>query len=657
MNPAALLTFGGLAALVLGQRALAGEGLGQVATWLGVVAVVAALLLRGMYALRAAGVGATAKELAGHTLAARVSFLATAGVVLGLGFWGLGTDAGVSLFGVTGEGAAAWTRITNALWLVALGVSLPVLVAVDAAARACPRILPVRRVRHAVEGALAVAAVLGIVVPLNDVATLRSRTVDLAYFKVAAAGEATKLLVDELPEPVTVRLWFSPASEVLPDVREYFAAIEGERIRVEVLDHASEPRLSKALKVRSNGFVSITLGEVRLEASSEGEASEGPAAITRVIEVGEELDQAKRKLRRFDEEVQKILRELALGKRVALLTTGHGELSRRGNEASDDRKLKGLVALLEVLGFEIRTLDANKPLADGVPDDVDLVLVLGPSSPFFPAEVEALERHLEGGGALLLALEPSLPGREPALGLGAPGGVAGAGDGANGQGATEDPLAPLLSRLGVRLGDGVLAAERGIVPIFRNKLDRLNLVTDRYAVHPTTSTVSKARPADPTFFPSAGFLEIDTNAGVDPTVIVRSLDGAWADRDFDLERDGDEEAKGRPIAAVTEGGAGGVSWRAMVVADSGFLSDAGLSSRGNRLLVVDALQWLIGSESLIGSTESEEDVKIQHSREGQSGWFYGTVLSVPGLVLLAGWLRVRRRARGARPNRSGGGDA
>jgi hypothetical protein len=654
MNPAALLTFGGLIAIVLGQRALAGEGFGLVATWLGVGALLGALALRGQ---RWRASASTSPNAAGHRLAARVALLATVGVVFAVGLWGLGTDAAMRTLGVTSEGAAAWTRITSVAWIVAIGLALPVLVAVDAAARACPHLLPMRRVRHAVEGSLAVSAVLGIVVPLNDIATLRSKTLDLAYFKVAAAGEATKLLVTELPEPVTVRLWFSPASEVLPDVREYFTAIEGERIRVEILDHASEPRLSKALKVRSNGFVSITLGEVRLDAPSpEGAQGEGPAAITRVIEVGEELDQAKRKLRRFDEEVQKILRELALGKRVALLTTGHGELSRRGNEPSDDRKLKGLVALLEVLGFELRTLDANKPLADGVPDDVDLVLVLGPSSPFFPAEVDALERHLDGGGALLLALEPSLPGRDSALGLGAPGGVAGGPADAL-TGGSEDPMARLLARLGVRLGDGVLAAERGIVPIFRNKLDRLNLVTDRYAVHPTTSTVSKARPADPTFFPSAGFLEIDTNASVEPTVIVRSLDGTWADQDFNLERDVNEEAKGRPLAAVAEGGAGGVSWRALVVADSGFVSDAGLSSRGNRLLVVDALQWLIGSESLIGTTESEEDVKIQHSREGQAGWFYGTVLSVPGLVLLAGWLRVRRRARVARPNRSGGGDA
>ena len=48
MNPAALLTFGGLLAIVLGQRALAGEGFGLVATWLGIGALLVALALRGL---------------------------------------------------------------------------------------------------------------------------------------------------------------------------------------------------------------------------------------------------------------------------------------------------------------------------------------------------------------------------------------------------------------------------------------------------------------------------------------------------------------------------------------------------------------------------------------------------------------------------------
>jgi hypothetical protein len=55
---------------------------------------------------------------------------------------------------------------------------------------------------------------------------------------------------------------------------------------------------------------------------------------------------------------------------------------------------------------------------------------------------------------------------------------------------------------------------------------------------------------------------------------------------------------------------------------------------------------LVGTESLTGTTENEEDVKIEHTKGGQATWFYLTVLCVPLLVLGAGAVRIRLRRTG-----------
>ena len=67
---------------------------------------------------------------------------------------------------------------------------------------------------------------------------------------------------------------------------------------------------------------------------------------------------------------------------------------------------------------------------------------------------------------------------------------------------------------------------------------------------------------------------------------------------------------------------------------------------GNVQFVRDATNWLIGAESLSGTTETEEDVRIEHSKEGQTWWFYSTVLGIPLLVFGLGAARVWMRQRG-----------
>jgi hypothetical protein len=91
--------------------------------------------------------------------------------------------------------------------------------------------------------------------------------------------------------------------------------------------------------------------------------------------------------------------------------------------------------------------------------------------------------------------------------------------------------------------------------------------------------------------------------------------------------------------------------RAFVVADADALSDPVLNSLGlNAAVVNDAVKWLGHEEGLAGTTESEQDVPIQHTQAEDVIWFYSIILGAPVLVLgvgLGGVFRRQKRRGGA----------
>ena len=95
----------------------------------------------------------------------------------------------------------------------------------------------------------------------------------------------------------------------------------------------------------------------------------------------------------------------------------------------------------------------------------------------------------------------------------------------------------------------------------------------------------------------------------------------------------------REARATTPGGQ-------IVTGDSTMFSDLAIVVGGNQQLLNDGMNWLTRNETLSGTTENEEDIQIQHTKEGQAGWFYATVLGFPAIIFVFGLVRTRRRKGG-----------
>jgi hypothetical protein len=203
-----------------------------------------------------------------------------------------------------------------------------------------------------------------------------------------------------------------------------------------------------------------------------------------------------------------------------------------------------------------------------------------------------------------------------------------------------DALTDLLAHTGLSREAGPVADPSRRLP---NQSPYL-LLTDRYGTHPSIDTLSKAK--QPVVIPGPVGLAETGASSAKKTVLLRTYGTAFSDANLNGTQDPEEGSKVHNLAYAVEVGEKG---RAVVFGNLGMFSDMAqtVGWRTNTVLFVDAVRWLVGEESLAGETASEEDVKIDHSPEGQRWWFWGTIFAVPLLVMGGGlaWVSGRRRMR------------
>lgn len=461
------------------------------------------------------------------------------------------------------------------------------------------------RVQDAVLSGLGLAAVLVSALALGWVADARDAKVDLSYFRTAKPSDATRSIVRGLTEPVALSLFFPPGNDVGAAVADYAQDLARENPRLEIrrYDQAVDLARARELGVTANGSVVVSR-----------------AARKEVYVPGLEMEQARGELRALDAEISKRLAAVARARQILYLTSGHGERVEQNPDALDARGTVRIFRdLLRAQNDELRPLGLAEGLAAEVPKDAGAVLILGPTSPFLPEEIQALNRYVRGGGRMLIALDPE-------------GGEA---------------FDALLQPLGVRFVPTVLANDRVFVPRSHQPSDRALLVTATYSFHASVATLARLGMAAPMLFITAGSLEVlkqkPADTSVDFTVLAlpdtfRDLQG-----NFTFEQRTGKRRAWELAAAVTLQRKGGKDGRAVVVADADVLTDVAMEGNvGNRTFALDSVRWLLG-EDAIGAPTSEADVPMQHTRGQDVLWFYATLFLAPALALTVGVVVTRRR--------------
>ena len=510
-----------------------------------------------------------------------------------------------------------WPRLSTvlaALWPVVWAAAAWPILLIELAylemARA-PK-LELGRIRSAMLSGLGLAAALTAAFSFAYVASERDKKADLAYFRTSRPGEVTRRIARGLDQPVEAAVFFPSANEVRDEVDDYLndLAKETSQLKVTHYDFDIDPVKAKEYGVSTNGIVVFVRGARREQ-----------------LGLPKDMEGAKTALKTLDKEVQQRLLTIVKPPRTAGFTLGHGERTWERGETDTDKRV-GIALLRDGLidqSYDVRSVNPADGLMNEVPKGITLLAIIGPRSPFTPEEYASINRFIDGGGRVLIALDPE----------------------------NKVDMKEVLGPLNLEFKAEPLANEQSYARRMDQKIsDRANLVTATFSSHPSVTTLSRLGPRASVVLPGAGWINTkrERTAAIPVDSPVKAHFATFNDKNGNFTQDPGEDKRAWELAAT----AVKKDARVFVIADSDWIGDEAIKVPGNSVLALDAIKWLMGDEAFSGQTSTEADVKITHTRKQDVVWFYSTIFLAPALVIAAGVMVTRKSRRNRRPDRGGG---
>ena len=486
--------------------------------------------------------------------------------------------------------------------------------------------------RYTTTGIVGVVLAVALTGMVNWLAARHYLSADWTSSRMYSISEKTRNILSDLKEEIRVVVFMTPASplydQVLELLNRYSAA--SDKIKVEYIDPDKEPLRTKQLAdqfgISAADTVVFSYADRTKYVTADQMAEYDYAAA--------QYGQAP-SMRAFKGEEQftsAILSLVAPDVPKVYFVTGHGEaaIADAGGGAQPDRSL---AVLAEALKREnIETADAVL-LSGTVPEDADVIAIVGPTRPFTEPELGALGAYLDRGGRLLVCLDPLI---EPAGTMRA------------------TRLEGLLAARGIRANDDLVVDPSRKLPFY----DLSAVYLTDFPSHPVTQGLegvavlfSVARSLTPEGSPA-------------PEVIVETSAEGWGERNLGplltgqpVARNDDDTPGPAAVGVVVEqdqitesssddeetpGDQPG--FRIVVFGDSDFMADYEISNAGNLILAMNAINWLAAREQSLGIPPREvEQVSLFLSQRQMRTILLVTLLAMPGAAIILGVLVWRRR--------------
>lgn len=272
-----------------------------------------------------------------------------------------------------------------------------------------------------------------------------------------------------------------------------------------------------------------------------------------------------------EREVTSAIIRLTSEVRNVYFLTGHNEFNPT---ATGSPAYSQAASQLTGRGYAVETLNL---LVEGViPEDASLIVIAGPLLPLDAREIRLLDAYLQGGGSLLLLLEPSVLTDNL---------------------TADDPLAEYLQESwGILLGDDIL--------VDRQTQSNFQAVAAGYASHPITDQMSNVV----TIYPTARSVrlnEVPQTVTALELIFTAPFDTSWAETDVEALRnqqpisaDAETDIPG-PVAIAVAAQNIETGARLVVYGDADFASDDFYNVQLNGKMFLNAVDWAAVQENLI----------------------------------------------------------
>jgi len=430
---------------------------------------------------------------------------------------------------------------------------------------------------------------------------------DLTKAKVYSLSEQSTRVVKALAKDVTLYVLFDNQDTLYDNLKELLQRYQAAspRVRVKVID--PEKSLLEAKKLVEE--LGITQNNSLVFACGAKKKFVYAADLAEYDYSGMQFGQPPQlKAFKGEEAITSALLNVSEDRQsqVAFLT-GHGEKS------STDASPAGMSQAAEQLRKDNYAVEELSLLAKPeVPKEVSVVVEMGPRTLPLPQELDAFKKFVEGGGALLVALDPEFDLREGRV--------------------KPTGFEEFLKGYGL-IADADLAIDRGkTLPFFGPEV----LYVDGYRPHAITNKMQGV----PVLLPIAR--TITTAAapeGWKVQVLLETSAEGWGENDIKTLLDkkaaepGEKDKKGPVgLAAISEG-----KGKVLLFGDSDFATNAQIPNLGNEQFFANAVHYLAQREKLIAIPPKPMERTALSMNAGQMRTILiVVVLLMPGLAVAAG---------------------
>jgi gliding-associated putative ABC transporter substrate-binding component GldG len=523
--------------------------------------------------------------------------------------------------------------------------------------------------KNAVDRTILTLAVIGSLILLNFLGLRYFARVDLTREQQFTLSSATLETLRDLRDPVTVRAYFTAdlpapfnanARYVRDLLEEYYTNADG-NLSFEFIDPAAEETQEdkdKKKDVRQDIFGRAVREQTSIEAELE---SLGIAPVQVRVNEGDNLEVKRAYMgiavsyggerevipvvqdtAGLEYDLTTLIRKLARDERprVAIL---------QGHEVMDPQREMGRAFGLLSQLYDVSPLDLSQ--TPEVPEDVDVVLVVGPRTPLSADELKALDGFVTRGGSLAAFLDAVKPDLQTMQSE-----------------PSDHGMTDFFGAYGVRIEPGlVLDAESATIAVSRQQGFMRIQQPVRYPFLPQPEALDADNPLTrgiaAVVFPFMSPLRIDSPpAGVDAQALVSSSAQSWVHTPpYDLSpfrqwtTDDVGEQGAQVMIATVSGvlpsqygaaadGADGSESRVVVSGGAAFVGDQ-FFAEGNQALLLNLMDWLARDDALLSvRTRGLKAVPLRDVDESTRALVkYANIVGVPLLLILYGVVRWRRR--------------
>jgi gliding motility-associatede transport system auxiliary component len=506
----------------------------------------------------------------------------------------------------------------NLVWAASAGVACVLIyAAVSWRDRARRSTAPAERSRLPMATlALAVA----VVVVLTILAGSYNRRWDLTPNHVYQLSPETRAALRMLDAPVRVLLFAQQAE--LPAYRDRLKEYsEASRlVAIEYVDVDAQPTLVRQYDVQEYGAAVIEY-EGRVE----------------LIKAASEQDFTNALIRLREGRTRKVY-----------FTAGHAE---RDTASTERVGYSNIAAALQHENFLVEKI--NLAQQGEVPTDATLVIVAGSRVDFFRAEIDALRRYLEKGGAILLMVDPFedlkryITESGSALFMMDPSSASATGELRN--------LTAFVREQGAELGNDVVVDTSKIGQFLGT--DASVPVAAGYPPHPITQGLTSL-----SAYPMARSVRPVPGDGKNTSSIIETSDKSWSETDIQqlaaghLSMDPEKGDRPGPVSlgvAVSAQPASPPSGddspsrepRLVVVGDSDFVANYSGKLPGNAEMFLSIIHWLAQEKVVAISPRVPQERVLTMTASQTRNVFWFAILLLPGLAVGTGFYVGRRGLR------------